>query len=161
GALVLRRLGHPVRPAGAGPHPGRRADADRLRIRLRAAGLRARQAHDDVLHGGVPYVCSDGPSDGHRRLDHAAAAGRGAAQGATDMSISLATTPVPRFQISLNIPDLERSVSFYKVLFNMEPAKRRPDYAKFEPNDPPLVLSLEPNGRSGGGTLNHLGIRLP
>jgi len=42
----------------------------------------------------------------------------------------------------------------------MEPAKQRSDYAKFEPNDPPLVLSLEPNGRVGDGTLNHLGIRM-
>lgn len=76
------------------------------------------------------------------------------------MSISLATTPSVRFHISLNITNLERSVAFYKILFNMEPAKLRSDYAKFEPNDPPLVLSLEPNSRSGGGTLNHLGIRL-
>jgi catechol 2,3-dioxygenase-like lactoylglutathione lyase family enzyme len=77
------------------------------------------------------------------------------------MSISLATTPAVRFHISLNITSLERSVAFYKVLFNLEPAKLRPDYAKFEPNDPPLVLSLEPNGHAGAGTLNHLGIRLP
>lgn len=66
-----------------------------------------------------------------------------------------------RFHISLNVSDLERSVHFYRILFDLEPAKRRDDYAKFEPNTPPLVLSLEPNGRCGGGTLNHLGIRLP
>lgn len=77
------------------------------------------------------------------------------------MSLSLATTPAVRFHISLNITSLAKSVAFYKVLFNLEPAKLRADYAKFEPNDPPLVLSLEPNGRAGGGTLNHLGIRLP
>lgn len=77
------------------------------------------------------------------------------------MSLALATTPTVRFHVSLNITNLERSVAFYKLLFNMEPAKLRPDYAKFEPNDPPLVLSLEPNARAGAGTLNHLGIRLP
>lgn len=77
------------------------------------------------------------------------------------MSISLATTPTIRFHISLNVTNLDRSVAFYRILFNMPPAKQRSDYAKFEPDDPPLVLSLEPNGRSGGGTLNHLGIRLP
>ena len=60
-------------------------------------------------------------------------------------------TPAIRFHVSLNITNLERSVAFYKILFNMEPAKLRADYAKFEPNDPPLVLSLEPNGRPGGG----------
>jgi catechol 2,3-dioxygenase-like lactoylglutathione lyase family enzyme len=65
-----------------------------------------------------------------------------------------------RFHVSLNVNELERSVEFYKILFDMEPAKHKVDYAKFEPNDPPLVLSLEPNGKSGGGTLNHLGVRL-
>jgi catechol 2,3-dioxygenase-like lactoylglutathione lyase family enzyme len=77
------------------------------------------------------------------------------------MSLALHTTPVVRFHVSLNVSDLDRSVAFYRTLFNTEPAKRRPDYAKFEPDDPPLVLSLEPNGRPGSGTLNHLGIRLP
>ncbi|HZZ82562.1 MAG TPA: ArsI/CadI family heavy metal resistance metalloenzyme [Gemmataceae bacterium] len=77
------------------------------------------------------------------------------------MAISLATTPTVRFHVSLNVSNLERSVKFYTILFNMDPAKLRKDYAKFEPNDPPLVLSLEPNGRAGAGTLNHLGIRLP
>lgn len=77
------------------------------------------------------------------------------------MSLSLHTTPVVRFHLSLNISNLERSIAFYRILFGMEPKKVRPDYAKFEPDDPPLVLSLEPNGRPGPGTLNHLGIRLP
>lgn len=77
------------------------------------------------------------------------------------MSIPLTMTPTIRFHISLNVSNLERSAKFYSILFNMPPAKIRSDYAKFEPNDPPLVLSLEPNGRVGGGTLNHLGIRLP
>jgi catechol 2,3-dioxygenase-like lactoylglutathione lyase family enzyme len=65
-----------------------------------------------------------------------------------------------RMHISLNVSNLERSIAFYRILFDREPAKQRADYAKFEPIDPPLVLSLEPNGRCGAGTLNHLGIRL-
>jgi catechol 2,3-dioxygenase-like lactoylglutathione lyase family enzyme len=72
----------------------------------------------------------------------------------------LPTLNLIRFHVSLNVSDLQRSVHFYKILFGIEPAKHREDYAKFEPNDPPLVLSLEPNGRVGGGALNHLGIRL-
>ncbi len=68
--------------------------------------------------------------------------------------------PVVRFHISLNVTDLERSIRFYEILFDRPPAKQRADYAKFETDEPPLVLSLEPNGRAGGGTLNHLGIRL-
>ena len=76
------------------------------------------------------------------------------------MSLSLVNSNPVRFHISLNVSDLERSISFYRILFDQPPAKERADYAKFEPNIPPLVLSLEPNGRCGGGTLNHLGIRL-
>ncbi len=77
------------------------------------------------------------------------------------MNLPITEANPVRFHISLNVSNLERSIHFYRVLFDLEPAKRRDDYAKFEPDVPPLVLSLEPNGRSGGGTLNHLGIRLP
>jgi catechol 2,3-dioxygenase-like lactoylglutathione lyase family enzyme len=69
--------------------------------------------------------------------------------------------PALRFHLSLNVSDLSRSIDFYRVLFGLEPAKRRGDYAKFELEDPPLVLSLEPTPRSAGGPLNHLGFRMP
>ena len=76
------------------------------------------------------------------------------------MSLSVVNNNPVRFHISLNVSDLSRSINFYRILFDQPPAKERADYAKFEPSIPPLVLSLEPNGRTGGGTLNHLGIRL-
>jgi catechol 2,3-dioxygenase-like lactoylglutathione lyase family enzyme len=67
-----------------------------------------------------------------------------------------------RFHLSLNVSDLARSVAFFRTLFGVEPAKVRPDYAKFEPDEPPLVLSLEPAKEVGrGGALNHVGLRLP
>ncbi len=66
-----------------------------------------------------------------------------------------------RFHLSLNVSDLARSVEFYRAVFGAEPAKCRADYAKFEADDPPLVLSLEPTPRGAGGALNHLGFRLP
>jgi catechol 2,3-dioxygenase-like lactoylglutathione lyase family enzyme len=77
------------------------------------------------------------------------------------MSTVLPMAPAVRFHLSLNVSDLERSVAFYRTLFGREPAKWRPDYAKFEVDDPPLVLSLEPSSRGGGGALNHLGFRMP
>ena len=61
-----------------------------------------------------------------------------------------------RFHLSLNVANLERSIGFYRTLFGVEPAKRRPDYAKFELDNPPLVLSLEPTPRPIGGPLSHL-----
>jgi catechol 2,3-dioxygenase-like lactoylglutathione lyase family enzyme len=63
-----------------------------------------------------------------------------------------------KFHISLNASDLDRSVAFYRVLFGMEPAKVREDYAKFELAEPPLVLSLIPGGV--GGNVNHAGLRV-
>jgi catechol 2,3-dioxygenase-like lactoylglutathione lyase family enzyme len=72
-----------------------------------------------------------------------------------------ATATRVRFHLSLNVADLGKAVAFYRTLFGLEPAKLRPDYAKFEPDDPPLVLSLEPTPRPVGGPLNHLGFRMP
>jgi catechol 2,3-dioxygenase-like lactoylglutathione lyase family enzyme len=67
-----------------------------------------------------------------------------------------------RFHISLNVSDLAKSVAFFRTLLGVEPAKLRADYAKFEPDSPPLVLSLEPGKEVGrGGALNHAGFRLP
>jgi len=67
-----------------------------------------------------------------------------------------------RFHLSLNVAHLDRSVEFFRTLFGIEPAKLRADYAKFEPDTPPLVLSLEPAGAvATGGALNHVGLRLP
>lgn len=77
------------------------------------------------------------------------------------MNLALPISPAVRFHISLNVSDLGRAVDFYRTLFNVEPAKCRADYAKFELNDPPLVLSLEPTPRPIGGPLNHLGFRMP
>jgi catechol 2,3-dioxygenase-like lactoylglutathione lyase family enzyme len=67
-----------------------------------------------------------------------------------------------RFHLSLNVADLTKSVAFFRILLGVEPAKLRADYAKFEPNAPPLVLSLEPARVAVGhtGALNHAGLRL-
>lgn len=66
-----------------------------------------------------------------------------------------------KFHCSLNVSELDRSVRFYEALFGIPATKRRPDYAKFEPASPPLVLSLIPMPPTMGGTLNHVGLRLP
>jgi catechol 2,3-dioxygenase-like lactoylglutathione lyase family enzyme len=67
-----------------------------------------------------------------------------------------------RFHLSMNVTDLARSVLFFRTLLGIEPAKVRSDYAKFEPDSPPLVLSLEPAKEVvRGGALNHVGFRMP
>jgi catechol 2,3-dioxygenase-like lactoylglutathione lyase family enzyme len=76
------------------------------------------------------------------------------------MPATAAATGV-KFHFGLNVADLKRSVAFYRTLFGLEPAKSYDDYAKFELTRPPLVMSLLPNAQLQGGTLNHLGFRLP
>jgi catechol 2,3-dioxygenase-like lactoylglutathione lyase family enzyme len=69
-------------------------------------------------------------------------------------------TAVVKFHASLNVSDLARSVEFYTALLGTGPAKHYPDYAKFETDVPPLILSLKPKRACAGGPLNHLGLRL-
>jgi catechol 2,3-dioxygenase-like lactoylglutathione lyase family enzyme len=66
---------------------------------------------------------------------------------------------MPRVQLALNVTDLDAAVEFYGRLFAREPAKRRPGYANFALEDPPLKLVLIENFESGG-TLNHLGVEV-
>jgi catechol 2,3-dioxygenase-like lactoylglutathione lyase family enzyme len=66
-----------------------------------------------------------------------------------------------KFHLALSVSNLAASVSFYRILFGREPAKQFADYAKFEVDEPPLILSLMPSTpASGAGALNHLGLRL-
>ena len=69
-------------------------------------------------------------------------------------------TGVVKFHLSLNSSDLRRSIDFYRVLFGREPTKVQADYAKFEVDEPPLVMSLIPTTPGSGGVLNHVGFRL-
>jgi catechol 2,3-dioxygenase-like lactoylglutathione lyase family enzyme len=69
-------------------------------------------------------------------------------------------TAVIKFHASLNVSDLDRSIAFYTALFGGGPAKHYADYAKFESDNPPVVLSLKPKRACAGGPLNHLGLRL-
>ena len=63
-----------------------------------------------------------------------------------------------RVQLALNVTDIDAAVDFYGRLFGAEPAKRRPGYANFAIDQPPLKLVLIEAAE--GGTLNHLGVEL-
>ena len=69
--------------------------------------------------------------------------------------------PTIKFHLSLNVSDIGRSVAFYRVLFGLEPAKLHDDYAKFELDDPPVIFSLVPRMAGAGGSLSHMGWRVP
>ncbi len=47
-----------------------------------------------------------------------------------------------RPHIALAVADLERARAFYRALLDVEPAKVRPGYVKFEAVEPPLNLTL-------------------
>lgn len=64
-----------------------------------------------------------------------------------------------RVQLALNVTDLEAAVDFYSKLFGATPHKRRPGYANFAIDEPPLKLVLFEG--TEGGTVNHLGVEVP
>jgi len=61
------------------------------------------------------------------------------------------------FHLSLDVPDLDEAVRFYRELFGTDPAKLQPGYAKFELTDPDVALALQEAARPA---LSHLGIRV-
>ena len=61
------------------------------------------------------------------------------------------------FHLSLDVPDLDEAVRFYRELFGTDPAKLEPGYAKFELTDPDVALALQEAARPA---LSHLGIRV-
>ncbi len=66
-----------------------------------------------------------------------------------------------RLHISLNVSNIEASVSFYSKLFGSEPVKLKEDYAKFESETPRMNLSLNLSNQAlGKGALSHLGFQV-
>ena len=71
----------------------------------------------------------------------------------------MATSSLPRVQLALNVSDVDAAVEFYGRLFDAEPAKRRPGYANFAIDSPPLKLVLI-ESPDAAGSLNHLGVEV-
>jgi catechol 2,3-dioxygenase-like lactoylglutathione lyase family enzyme len=63
------------------------------------------------------------------------------------------------FHVAVYVDSIPDAVVQYRKILGVEPAKVRPDYAKFELQDPPVIFSLNVGGEPG--TLSHLGIRYP
>ncbi len=64
-----------------------------------------------------------------------------------------------RFQLALNVEDLERAVDYYSRLFGARPHKQHAGYANFVIADPPLKLVLFENRRADE-RINHLGVEV-
>jgi catechol 2,3-dioxygenase-like lactoylglutathione lyase family enzyme len=65
-----------------------------------------------------------------------------------------------RVQLALRVADLEGSVAFYSTLFGVEPAKRRPGYANFAVEQPPLKLVLLEGQPDQPTVMDHLGVEV-
>jgi catechol 2,3-dioxygenase-like lactoylglutathione lyase family enzyme len=65
-----------------------------------------------------------------------------------------------RVQLALRVSDLDESVDFYRRLFGVEPAKRRPGYANFAVAEPPLKLVLIEGEADRPTVLDHLGVEV-
>ncbi len=65
-----------------------------------------------------------------------------------------------RIHLALNITHLKKSVEFYKALFDIQPSKIKPGYAKFEASSPPVNLTLNSAEEVTGNRINHLGIEV-
>jgi len=63
--------------------------------------------------------------------------------------------------IALKVSDIERSVAFYQALFETQPVKHKPGYAKFDIANPALNLTLNASDSAlQRGSLSHLGIQV-
>ncbi|HEX6497772.1 MAG TPA: ArsI/CadI family heavy metal resistance metalloenzyme [Micromonosporaceae bacterium] len=65
-----------------------------------------------------------------------------------------------RVQLALRVSDLESSIAFYSTLFDTEPAKRRPGYANFAVDNPPLKLVLLQGEPDQPTVMDHLGVEV-
>ncbi len=65
-----------------------------------------------------------------------------------------------KVHVSLDVNNLEESVRFYAALFNMQPTKVRPGYAKFDAETPAVNLTLNQAKHCCLQGLSHLGVRV-
>ena len=64
-----------------------------------------------------------------------------------------------RLQLALNVRNIDEAVAYYSDLFGAAPHKRRPGYANFAIDSPPLKLVLFENP-DASERLNHLGVEV-
>ncbi|WP_255286509.1 MULTISPECIES: ArsI/CadI family heavy metal resistance metalloenzyme [unclassified Bacillus (in: firmicutes)] len=65
-----------------------------------------------------------------------------------------------KMHVGVNVTDLERSIEFYARVFNSEPVKVKPDYAKFLLDDPGLNFTLNLKNEVSGNQVGHFGFQV-
>jgi catechol 2,3-dioxygenase-like lactoylglutathione lyase family enzyme len=64
-----------------------------------------------------------------------------------------------RLQLALNVTDLDKAIDFYSKMFGTKVNKRKPGYANFSIDEPPLKLVLF-ESPDASERLNHLGVEV-
>jgi hypothetical protein len=62
-----------------------------------------------------------------------------------------------RFHVHVGVHDLNKSVRFYTTLFSAEPTVLKPDYAKWQIEDPKINFAISTRAAKTG--VDHLGIQ--
>jgi catechol 2,3-dioxygenase-like lactoylglutathione lyase family enzyme len=63
-----------------------------------------------------------------------------------------------RMHVHVGVKNLDESIRFYSALFGAEPAKLKPDYAKWMLDDPHLNFAI--STRSGKTGVDHMGLQV-
>ncbi|MCM3727523.1 glyoxalase/bleomycin resistance/dioxygenase family protein [Neobacillus cucumis] len=65
-----------------------------------------------------------------------------------------------KMHVGVNVTDLEKSIEFYARVFNSQPIKVKPDYAKFLLDDPGLNFTLNLKNEVSGNQVGHFGFQV-
>ena len=65
-----------------------------------------------------------------------------------------------KMHVGINVTDLNSSIEFYTKVFNAEPLKVKPDYAKFLLEDPGLNFTLNLKDEVSGNQVGHFGFQV-
>lgn len=66
----------------------------------------------------------------------------------------------PRMHVSLYVSDINKSIEFYTQFFGREPAKVKPNYAKYVLEKPSLIISFVENKERVESNFGHLGFQV-
>ena len=66
----------------------------------------------------------------------------------------------PRMHVSLYVSNINQTVEFYQKLFNQPASKVKEAYAKFELENPSLIISFVENSERVQSNFGHLGIQV-
>jgi catechol 2,3-dioxygenase-like lactoylglutathione lyase family enzyme len=62
-----------------------------------------------------------------------------------------------RFHVHVAVKDLDQSARFYSAMFGVEPTVLKPDYAKWQLDDPRVNFAISQRNQAPG--VNHLGVQ--